>query len=78
MASNQRGHAKRIRNGHADKSNVERRWVDRHVGILQQRVQPSPIGRYLSQISGERILIEHHHQQKEHLNAGNDGDHVGN
>ena len=41
--------------------------MNRHVEILEQRVETAAIQRRLGQVGGERILVHDHHEQKEHL-----------
>ena len=70
VAGDQRGDAERERNRHADEAGVERWRVDRHVEVLQQRVEPLAVGRHLRQERRERVLVNHHQEQEEHLHDG--------
>ncbi len=77
MPGDERGHAERVRDRHRDEARVERRRMDRHVEVLQQRVEPAAVGRRLRHEGGERIVVHHHDEDEEHLRRGDDGDDPG-
>ena len=52
--------------------------MNRHVEILEQRVQPFAVDRRLGEIGGERILVHDHQEQEEHLHARDDRDDIRN
>ena len=76
VAGNQRRHAERKRNRQTHQPRVERRRMDHHVRVLQQWVEPAPIRRRLQQIGGERVVVQDHHAQEEHLHHGDGRDDV--
>ena len=78
MPGDQCGHPERIRDGHRDEARVERWRVNRHVEVLEKRVQPLPFGRRLRQECRERVVVHHHQEDEEHLHGGDHGDHVRN
>ena len=45
MAGDERRHAERVRNRHPDEARVERRRMNGHVEVLQQRVEAFPVSR---------------------------------
>jgi hypothetical protein len=44
--------------------------MNRHVEVLQQRVQPVAFGRRRGEERRERVLVHHHQEQEKHLNGG--------
>jgi hypothetical protein len=52
--------------------------MDHHVEVLEQRVEPAPVGRRLRQVGIERVVVHHHQQEEEHLDGGDDGHNVRN
>ena len=67
VPGDQRRHAERIRDRHRHEPDVERRRVDRHVEVLEERVQPLAVGRRLRQEGRERVVVHHHQEDEEHL-----------
>ena len=78
VAGDERGHAERKRNRHPHEADVQRRRVDDHVEVLQQRVQPVAVRRHLRQVRVERVVVDDHEEQKEHLHPADHRDDVGN
>ena len=77
LSGNQRGEAEGERNGHPDEAEVQQRRVDRHVEVLQQRIQSLPFGRGLRQVRLERVVVNDQQEQEEHLDDGNRRDNPG-
>jgi hypothetical protein len=61
----------------ADEAHVEARRVDRHVEVLQQRVEPLAVGGRAPKNEAEGVRREGHQHQEEHHHAHQRGDHVG-
>ena len=78
MAGDQRGDAERERDRHRDEADVERRRMNRHVEVLQERIQPGTVRRWRRQERRERVLVDDHQEDEEHLRGGNHRDDVRN
>ncbi len=61
-----------------DEADVEHRRVDRHVVVLQQRVQALAIRVRRREERRERVVVDHHQEEEEHLHDGDRGDDPGN
>ncbi len=72
VTGDQRGHPERERNGEADEAEVHGRRVDRHVEVLQQRIEPAAIGRRLRQEGVERVVVDDHQEEEEHLHRADE------
>ena len=51
--------------------------MDRHVEVLEQRIQPLPAGRRGREERLERVVVDHHQEEEEHLHDGQDRDDPG-
>src|SRR5262249_30002469 len=51
---------------------IKHRWMDHHLGILQQRVEAGAVGRNAALLEGERMRSEVQNRQEEDLNGGDD------
>ena len=49
-----------------------------HVEVLQQRVESPAVGLRLGDVGLERVVVDDHQEQEEHLHDGDDRHHVGN
>ena len=78
VPGHERRHAERIRDRHRDEPDVERRRMDRHVEVLEERVEPLPFDRRHRQERRERVVVHDHQEDEEHLRGGNGGDDPGN
>ena len=77
VAGDERRQPEGERNRHPDKPGVERGRVHHHVDVLEQGVQALPVGGRLRQERLERVLVDDHHEQEEHLHARHDRHDVG-
>jgi hypothetical protein len=78
MTGDQRRHAERVRDRHADKAGVERRRMDDHPVALQRRIETVAVGGRRGDERGERVVVHHHQKEEEHLNGGDDGHDIRN
>ncbi len=78
MTGDERGNPEGIRDRHRDESDVQRRRVDRHVEVLEQRVQPLAVRGCLRQVGRERVVVHDHQEDEEHLDGRDHRDDVGN
>ena len=78
MPGDERGQAEGERDRHRHEADVHRRRVDGHVEVLEQRRQPAPVGRRRRQERRERVLVDDHQEDEEHLRGGDHRDDVGN
>ena len=76
VAGRQRRDPERERDRHPDEADVERRRVDRHVEVLQQRAEPAPVAGRLRDERLERVVVDHHQEDEEHLHEGDRRDNV--
>ena len=76
IAGDQRRHAERVRDRHPHKADVERRRVNDHVRVLEQRVEPPPFSRRRGEERVERVPVNDHQEQEERLDDRDDGDDV--
>ena len=76
VSRDERGDAERKRNRHPDEACVERRRMNHHPVVLEQRVEPLAVCRHVRQERRERVLVDHHQIQEEHLNGRDGGDDV--
>ena len=49
-----------------------------HVEVLQQRAESPAVGLRLGDVGLERVVVDDHQEQEEHLHDGDDRHHVGN
>lgn len=71
-AGGQRRDAERERDGHADEAQIEQRRMNRHVVVLEQGVQASPVGVLRGEERREGVVVQRHRRQEEHI-YGRDG-----
>ena len=69
VSRNQRGDAERKRNRHPDEAGVERRRMNHHPVVLKQGIEPLAVCRHVGQEGRERVLVDHHQIQEEHLHG---------
>ena len=50
--------------------------MNRHIRVLEQRIESATIDRGFRQVGREGILVDDHHEQEEELNGPNNGDHI--
>ncbi len=77
MAGGQRRDAEGKRNRHPDETGVERRRMDRHPVVLQERIEALAVRGRLGNVGRERVLVHDHQVEKEHLHHRDRRDDVG-